>query len=414
MRICGSRSPGFSGWTALILTLLPPATGRADIYTVSRQGGAIIPVISTDVSMDAETVLIERGDDGFAATATFLMRNQSDKAVECTVAFPVTGSSYSGTLDINREFKVRIKSGTDQRAEFAPVVARLQINRKIEPTPAADGRAFAGKFDFPECVLWEAGWAPGETKTIQVSYDMGAETVLSGSNFMAGAVQMLYIVRTGALWKGPIGKADITMRGFERRDAGVQLVSYPQQAHWNGPTEVSWHFENWKPTEDIWFKQAFFGPVTAEHAADYFFFLPIPYAGGEVLYGTETIERLVERDLTLAKEYFPKEAASYDRRPLRQAIAEWLFHELFARNGDPFFIGKHVDGQPSPKAAHGYTTHDGNYIGEWRDKFNRYGGMKGWYRPKPDVNGQPPKIELAPMEKKNADFLKSYLEKLGV
>src|SRR4051812_48975412 len=87
--------------------------GRAGIYTVRRQGAAIVPQKSTEISMDAETVTIIRGKYDFEATAVFVMRNQSDAVVTNLVAFPVVGASYARYLDVNREFKVRIKDGKE-------------------------------------------------------------------------------------------------------------------------------------------------------------------------------------------------------------------------------------------------------------------------------------------------------------
>lgn len=386
---------------------------KADVYTVSRQGGAIVPVVSTDVSMDAETVVIEPGEYDLAATATFWMRNQATHPVESTVAFPVTGShsTYRWTLDVNRDFKVYLKDGSRPDAEFVPVVARLQVNAKDGTSAAArEVRALEEKFDFAECVVWEVKWAPGETKIIRVSYEVGSRELIAGSTITAGCTQLLYIVRTGALWKGPIGRADITFRGLEPLRE-TKIVSYPQQARWNGAAELSWHFENWTPTEDLWLKEPYFAPHAMEMPG-YYFLLPTPYAGDQAEYAVAMIEDLAERELAFAKEYFPKEAAAVDRTPVRREIADWLYHELFARNGDPFFIGKQVEGQPAPEEARGYTVHDGNYIGRWRERFNGFGGRKGWYRPKPDVDGKPPVIELSPLERKNAEFLKSYMEKL--
>lgn len=378
---------------------------RADMYTVRRQGAMIVPQKSTDVSMDAETVTITRGEYGFETTAVFVMRNQSDATVASLIAFPVVGASYAGTVDVNREFKVRVKDG-HAGAAFVPVQARLENNRGRERAK--------GPFDFDECVVWDVTWAPGETKTIEVAYELGEPIPLPGSSALASGWQLTYVVRTGALWKGPIGRADIVMK-FPVESWGseyflpLRRTSYPEVARWDGLRQISWHFENWTPTDDIWVRSAGWGGFEPAKADNFFVQLPTPYAGDTERYSEATLDRWIDRQLVLAKEYFPAEAAALDRQPLREVAADWLLHELLARHGDPFFIGKHVAGQPAPAEARGYTMHDNNYIGLWRGRFNSYGGMKGWYRPTYNPDGTPPTIQLTGREQENAEFLRGYL-----
>ena len=54
--------------------------------------------------------------------------------------------------------------------------------------------------DFAAALVWSVSWAAGETKLIRVSYDMGEpEDYLR----FVGGWRLRYIVKTGALWKGP-------------------------------------------------------------------------------------------------------------------------------------------------------------------------------------------------------------------
>jgi hypothetical protein len=368
-------------FAVFLIQLLSPAW--ADIYTVSRNGNAIMPLISTEVSMEAETVFIEESKDGYNVTATFVMKNHSSNPVTALVGFPVTGpsSSYSNHRDVNQEFKVGIKNGTDASTSFEPVLCKLIKDGK-PAQETEDQRA-----GYEENVVWEVNWAPAETKTISVSYQMGEPGFLPGSTCFAQVTQILYVVRTGALWRGPIGKADITIRFSHKNDSSdhfikPELVAYPEVGRWASTSEWTWHFENWIPTDDIWVRWPKWEGLNSDEVWAYRFALPDPYEGSQKSYTTALLYSLVDRELAMAKKYFPQEYAAYDRTPLRKAIAEWLYRELFARHGEAFKKG--------PDAI------------LWATAFGLgYGHYDNWYKGNKRVRFS----DLSELEQQNARFL---------
>ena len=410
----------------LAAIVLSPVFSRADVYTVSRNGSTIKPLVSADISMDAETVLIEPKAqfEGFYCTATFVMRNQSGKPVSCTVAFPVDGShsTFSGER-LDREFKVEAKSGTAPETPFGAISAAVRVNAGMASgdSQIRFDRKYADGTTRGENIVWDMTWAPNETKSIRVSYEMGEPAYLSGLREITEVTQLLYIVRTGALWKGPIGSADVSIRfvtpppkpGEEvKPEIGLQsypspnLISWPQNARWIGPegkpTEVRWHFENWTPTEDIWVKWTYWRGFDPK--AHDWFLLPTPYQGAKIAYSAELLDGLVERELALARQYFPEKVATFDRGPLRKSIAEWLYREIYARHGESFYIGTF---NGDPKTLKEGTVGSGGYLySDWCLRFAGYGRRDGWYQPKPDPNGTVRFEELSQMEQKNALFLR--------
>lgn len=400
----------------LVMSLWGAALGRSDILTVSGQGNTIMPRTSTDVSMDAETVTIESKTNEFLVNAEFFMTNRSALPVKERVGFPVVDARYGWYM--KDSFTVVVKSGVSPDAEFISTPCELEMRVQSTPTREAwlEARQEAERLNYPGYVVWEVSWAPNETKVIRVSYSMGEMPFFNG---LVAGCSLSYVVRTGALWKGPIGKADITIH-FKEGDfarsvflSGKQRVtSFPEQARWVDPGVVTWHFENWEPTEDIWAKSLTWRGIGPKSVDEWdFFFLPHPYEGNKIQYTDMMLEQLVDRELEPWRKFFPEETAKIDRQLYKKLIAEWLYHELYARNGDPFFIGLHVEGRLDPPDAHGYTNHDKNLIGRWRNHFDRYGGMKGWYRPKEVRRGKPPSIKLSSLERKNAEFLKAYFGK---
>jgi len=390
------------------------AIARADIYTVRREGAAIYPQQSTSVSMDAEDVVLQRGPDGFAVTATFVMRNQSDQRVDSAVAFPIVGSGYYPEW----VFIVEVAPGSGEDVVFERVLGQVRYGAdstvRREPFATEPPKSAA---DFPEAIVWDMSWRPGETKTIRLHFDMGDPKVLRGSNELAAGWQVMYIVSTGALWKGPIGRADISIRfdgGREWWPGGLGSFrewSYPDQAKWEGEESISWHFENWTPTEEIWLRSVEWVGLTPEGIDNYTFWLPEDYLGATTTYSETHIDRQVERELEFAREYFPEKASTFDPLPLRVAISDWLLHEIYARHGDLFVVGGWKSGEPLPAGTVGDDK--GNLLSSWYLRFSRYAWHGGWYQPRRFVKTK----SLTKLEQTNVAFLRSHLadlrEKLG-
>ncbi|MBI5691474.1 MAG: hypothetical protein HZC55_15430 [Verrucomicrobia bacterium] len=399
-----------------MLLVLVSGSLHADIYTVRREGAGIVPERSTNVSMDSENVVIGWGQHSFEVIATFVMRNQSEYEVTSLVAFPIIGSGYAGYLDISREFKVDMKSGTGDQNPFM----RANVQRRAGAKTTARTDYFAADppknvADYPEAVVWEVTWAAGETKVIRVRFEMGDPMVLRGSNQLVRGWQLMYIVSTGALWKGPIGRADISIRLPNENPlwapgpGTIRKWSYADQAKWDGQDTIAWHFENWTPSDEIWLRSVEWAGLSPQ-AIDYFLFFLPPYEGDKKAYSVELIDSLVRRDLALADQYFPEKVKAFDATPLKVAICDWLLHEVYARHGDPFYVGKE---SASLKVSDGLIGDgEGNIYSSWQMQFGKYGGMRGWYRPRREPDGNVKTASLSSMEQENVKFLRSYLKKL--
>lgn len=390
---------------ALVLVVLTEAQG--DIYRIIGKGNTIAPLRSSEIAMDAETVLVEPESrfGGFRVTAVFTMRNTSAEPISCDVAFPFESKGHA----TNARESFRVSFGVNaSEGPFSPVELKVRDETVKQPR---------SPYDFAAALVWKTSWAAGETKLIRIAYDMGEPEWYR--RFVEGW-RLRYIVRTGALWKGPIGRADITMRikgnpmlseDFVRPASKFKRIdppfSYPANARQVSPTEVTWHFENWTPDEDIWFGFMQWVGFTFELPWNNWVQLPVPYVGAKEDYTDALLENLVDRELAPWRDSFPEEAKR-DRPILKALAAEWLYREMFARHGDPFYLGKRKEGQPEPVGARGYDQND-NYLSWWSDKFPR--PMRGgWYRPGtgPGPNGSVRLSDLTAQERKNAEFLSRY------
>jgi hypothetical protein len=92
----------------ILLVVVVGASARADLYRVIGKGNTITPLRSSEIAMDAETVLVtpEKDFGGFEVHAVFTTRNASDQVVECDVAFPF--ESKGAATNAREGFKVSI------------------------------------------------------------------------------------------------------------------------------------------------------------------------------------------------------------------------------------------------------------------------------------------------------------------
>lgn len=134
-----------------------------------------------------------------------------------------------------RDLKVLI-NGREAIVTHRPIDIKIEVSKADEKKFAAQPMPPSGAF------IWKMLFKPKETIIVRVTFSF------SGLTDVGGIQQVSYLLRTGALWADTIGTADIYWNTTGR------LVS---QARVTPPTQtvegdvLHWHFDNYKPTEDI-------------------------------------------------------------------------------------------------------------------------------------------------------------------
>lgn len=388
----------------LLLALLPCC---ADIFIISNQSSTLtpaetrsihpVPVEEPQISMDAETVAVVENSVGvFTVSCTFTMRSHAATELQRTIGFPFTQQYGPDFMNVT-------VNGQAVKGDLMP----MGDNLKDEPFWAlmhpGSYRAF---------YVWPVSWKPHETKTIRCTYGMGQ---LDGYYGLVVGWQLQYVVRTGAYWKGPIGKADISVtfqpdggksssHSTDGRYAGLSggnnahpalRLSYSQQARWVAPNKVVWRFTNWEPTEDITIDE-----FTWKGRMNWYT-LPDTYQGTIVRYTTETLDAQVDRMLAPWKTRFAKEMATFDRAAARKYVAEHLYYEIIARQQCVFLNGPVLEVISSDGEEQQLRKH-------WQRYFLTYLG--GWYHP----DGKKTLVKVADLtetERANLAFLRLLVEK---
>lgn len=227
-------------WTRLfILCLLVLKIGlplnivQADDSIVGTVGYGVVPLDNDQIEMISEVVEVWLHRSYAEVKATFTFHNTGE-ATEVLVGFP-QGKGREGRLGDSPELK-------DFKAYVDGVEVEVTFKEQVEPEKDLD---FAGWYTF------KVAFAPGQTRVVRNTY-RGAHTYVSD-----GTCFFNYVLRTGGLWKGPIGRADIivhlqdglTWEDFNLLPAGGEFYSVVQPSGYRlVEDKILWHFEDIEPT----------------------------------------------------------------------------------------------------------------------------------------------------------------------
>ncbi|MDQ7797677.1 MAG: hypothetical protein RDU76_01865 [Candidatus Edwardsbacteria bacterium] len=202
----------------------------ADILPVTTQIGNVIMPATEEVPVEMEKEIVNISDH--QVECKFWMKNTLNKNVRMLVAFPGEIGGYELMINGNKTTASTHRAKYKKKNEYT----KYQI---LDSLP------------FNEFKTWYVDWKPKETVLIEFNY------TINGMAYRPGIVEvesLSYVVKTGALWKGPIGKADIYVdlsnEYFKERLKHTKLVASPQNYELKNDT-ISWHFKNWEPTEDM-------------------------------------------------------------------------------------------------------------------------------------------------------------------
>jgi hypothetical protein len=217
-----------------VMTCLASGVARADNAPMWESpqglapGGPNVTVRMADEQVDIKVV--EQGGNPLAVVnATFDMANDGPAATMLT-GFPnsaysaLVGSDYDPVTFTPARI-TNFKAWTDS-ATFTPT------SRQVTPS----GQRFGSDW-----FVWNMSYPQGKTIAVHVAYQQQLD-----AGYTVDWSHVSYVLRTGALWNGPIGKATISMAS----DAGALMSTDPVPQQQEGG-KLIWSFENFKPTQDI-------------------------------------------------------------------------------------------------------------------------------------------------------------------
>lgn len=221
----------WKSWVAVAAAVVVcvAATARADDYESGLDGNTIHPVKSKNIRMASERVEVfvewpdHRHDHAIMhVVAEFVLVNDGKKAETILISFP-------GTYNV-KEF------------------ARFVDDRRVEVTK------YVAKHNREELVYTsKVHFEPGQVRRVRVKYQ-GASDATSGGYFEG---EWKYILKTGALWKGKISKAQVVVHFPMHMPPGgfgpftMDAVSLSPKGYTVSGRTATWVFKDFEPTKDI-------------------------------------------------------------------------------------------------------------------------------------------------------------------
>ncbi len=226
-----------------ILILIPLSPAYADAAPpMNPPGGDVSPEGGTQVQMLAEQVIIDfrqSTDDSGKVTAWFLFRNTGDTDENLKVRFPLNGDpqgSADTPLPLIKDLTAWI--GSDKLS--------TQVVEDNDPNAAQFFLGYSAVIDWAE---FDMSFPVGKNVKLTVNYTLNPTKEASFAD-------VIYLMATGAGWKGPIGKADVFLR-FPYILNQYNLPDYDDIHNYDQPGETTtvrenevWiHWDNLEPTD---------------------------------------------------------------------------------------------------------------------------------------------------------------------
>ncbi len=208
----------------LVLVLLSNFTGvsLADGGPIYQAGLNVIPYHNNSIEMEKEDLFIT-----FFNGRSIHPDKVTDRAkIQAKFIFKNTGDE------------------TDQKIGFPFDIPRIEGEfRIIEPTVKVNGKTVKAELVNPEnnsrWLIFTVHFAKNEKKLVEVDY-----TVLPEPGYF------LYVLKTGALWKGTIGELniDISMQG---RATYPYIISISPEGYKVQGNHIVYHLKNYEPENNI-------------------------------------------------------------------------------------------------------------------------------------------------------------------
>jgi len=206
-------------WAVMALAASTGLAADDGSWTLTGQGRTVVPLQSTQVRMVAETVVIRPVEPSPASTEPGspkdLLRNYYTWSAECVFTFQNTSASPAEVLmgfpDTWEEDSWRWELYEDQKVPKSNAIREFETwvdGEAVAAEAKEPDKAMLKRWpDISRVLCWSVPFEPGQTRSVKNRYRFGGIRTVnnSGDNY----TRLEYILRTGALWNGPIGSAEI-------------------------------------------------------------------------------------------------------------------------------------------------------------------------------------------------------------
>jgi hypothetical protein len=175
-------------YVGAFLLLFFISTTSADDTEFAGEGETVWPIESKEIEMVAETVLVQPAEIGWDANCIFILKNTGE-STEVQVGCPDVTDEGPGA---------DLTEGTIKSFRCFVDGKEVQVEHKAGINDSLNSR-----LTYPFAYVWRMSFKKGQVRAVRNTYNFG------GLYISDGTIELTYILKTGALWKGKIGVADI-------------------------------------------------------------------------------------------------------------------------------------------------------------------------------------------------------------
>lgn len=240
----------------LLLTLPPLSAARANDSAYGGNGTHPMPLVTRDVRMAAEHVVLtfNRARRAWEVTCDFTFENVTDEAVKLTIGFPFPVYNEGRGDVATPDSDPMLQSGQPLVWGFRTLVDGKPV--EVRQTRTLNNPAHPeASYEF--AYLWETTLAPRATVAIRNSYRHGESAAVDATTWAQ------YVLKTGRLWAGgKIGRSRLEVVVPGRRHvlcpphmsgSGGHAVRPAGAVTEVGPAGLAlrWDLKDFAPTEDL-------------------------------------------------------------------------------------------------------------------------------------------------------------------
>jgi len=215
-------------YSGILIFLFSFSIVSADDTEFAGRGETVWPIESEDIEMVAETVLVQPAEIGWDANCIFILKNTGE-STEVQVGFPDVTNEGPGA-DLNEGTIKNFRCFVDGK--------EVQVEHKARINDSLNSR-----LTYPFAYVWRMSFKKGQVRAVRNTYNFG------GLYISDGTIELTYILKTGALWKGKIKTALIVFdlgKPDPRFTYSIKPPGYMIKNH-----QISWTFRDFEPEEDI-------------------------------------------------------------------------------------------------------------------------------------------------------------------
>mgnify|MGYP001278006741 CR=1 FL=1 len=215
----------------IMFLFLAVTFANADSSSLFRYGETVQPIENNNIRMIEEKVDIQVYGGWSVVRCEFVFRNESNERQRVLMGFP--GSMIGVEADYGIDETTRLK---DFKTYDEGVEKQVKLEKADEKGASEDRIA--------EWYTWDVTFEAGEERIIVNTYKTQNYNAPWGRH--TG-----YILKTGAPWKGTIGKAVITFELMDNVPSNIYKENTKPEGYRIEKNKVIWELKDFEPIEDI-------------------------------------------------------------------------------------------------------------------------------------------------------------------